>query len=160
MISVVMRTLNEGEEIGKCLKILFEQEIDDKIEVVIIDSDSNDRTREIASQFKNVKIFNLGNKSFSSGGFINYGIERAKGDIIVVLSAHAIPCNYKWLKKLVEPLEDDLSHYAVSPLPIRSILRHSARRKTNMRWQPGSIQAGRQPSAVPRRIHRRGSAPM
>ncbi len=85
--------------------------------------------------------------------------------------------------ELVDPLEDDLSHSLptasprpmrilharfpipmirgpVSPSPIRSIPRRSARRKTNRRWQPGSIRAARRPSAGPRRIRRRGSTPM
>ena len=84
--------------------------------------------------------------------------------------------------ELVDPLEDDLSHSlppasqwpmrilharfpipmirGVSPSPIRSILRRSARRRTNRRWRPVSIPAGRLPSAVPRRTRRRGSAPM
>src|SRR5260370_1993957 len=85
--------------------------------------------------------------------------------------------------ELVDPLEDDLSHWshlppnrlfafcmrafqsplsggAVSLSPIRSIPRRSAQRKTNSRYQPESIRAGRPPPPAPQRIPPPGSTPM
>jgi len=105
MVSIIIRTYNEEKWIGECLRNVFSQKFNNNLECIIIDSDSTDRTVEIAKQF-DVKIFNLPKDAFSFGKGINYGIEKSSGEYIVILSAHAIPLNKNWLYKLIRNFND------------------------------------------------------
>ncbi len=42
IISVIIRTKNEEKWIGRCLQSVFDQKVDAKIEVVLVDNESTD----------------------------------------------------------------------------------------------------------------------
>ncbi len=51
MISIVVPTYNEEKNIERCLKALTNQTIPrDQIEIIVVDGNSHDRTREIAAE--------------------------------------------------------------------------------------------------------------
>jgi rhamnosyltransferase len=102
-ISIIIRCRNEEEAIGKTLERIFSQDLDVTREVVIVDSGSTDRTIEIALRYP-VRLFRIPPESFSFGYALNFGIERAAGDVIVNISAHCTPVNEKWLSELVTPI--------------------------------------------------------
>ncbi len=102
MVSVIIRTYNEEKLIGQCLASVFTQEIDDDIEVIVVDSGSTDKTVEIVGSFKDVIVTQIPQKDFTFGYSLNIGIERCKGEFIVLLSAHAIPSDNKWLHHLIK----------------------------------------------------------
>jgi rhamnosyltransferase len=104
-ISIIIRTFNEEKDIGACLKKIFLQKIEEPFEVIIIDSGSTDNTLKIAKTYP-VKIYSIQKENFSFGKSLNYGCTNAKGDLIISISAHAIPVSNLWLKKLVTPLEN------------------------------------------------------
>ena len=99
MISIIIRTKNEERWIGHCLKKINQQIIDDEIELILVDNNSNDNTvdkaKTINPELKLVKIEN-----FKPGLAINKGIRASSGEYIVVLSGHCLPVNRDWLKKL------------------------------------------------------------
>ena len=103
-ISIIIRTFNEEDYIGKTLEQVFAQTFKD-FEVIIIDSGSTDKTLSIISGFF-AKVITISSKDFSYGGALNTGIKASEGEISVFLSAHAVPCNNKWLEKLTSPLSD------------------------------------------------------
>lgn len=103
-VSMVIRSYNEAELIERNLKAVMGQKGVEK-EIVIIDSGSTDATVEIASEFP-VRIYRIRKKDFSYGRSLNLGTRLARGEIVVCLSAHAIPTNDEWLLKLIEPLKD------------------------------------------------------
>ena len=74
-ISVILTTKNEEKNIGDLLKILVEQE--DPYEVIIVDSESTDRTREIVEEYSkkydHIKLFNHPGSRAES---MNYGIQQ------------------------------------------------------------------------------------
>ena len=105
MISVVIPTLNEGNIIERCLKSLSKQTYKD-FEVIIVDSGSKDRTIEIASYYP-VSIYQTEEASFNHGLTRNYGISKAQGEYVILLTADAIPCNNSWMEKLIENLKCD-----------------------------------------------------
>lgn len=107
-ISIIIRCKNEEEAIGHTLEKIFAQEINIPYEVIIIDSGSTDRTLEITQQYP-VRVFQISPESFSFGYALNYGTERAEGDIIVNISAHCIPVNKKWLAALIKPIREGRS---------------------------------------------------
>ena len=107
-ISIIIRCKNEAEAIGETLRKVFGQEIDLAREVVLVDSGSTDRTLEIAKKYP-VRVYRIPPESFSFGYALNFGIERAEGDIIVNISAHCAPVNEKWLSELVTPIREGLA---------------------------------------------------
>lgn len=99
-ISVVIRTYNEEKWIGLCLDRIFSQKLEDDLEVIVVDSNSTDRTVDIAKEY-DTKIINIPKEKFTFGRGINYGIKHARGEYIALISAHAIPYNNNWLSNLI-----------------------------------------------------------
>ncbi len=104
MITVLIRSKNEEMYIAETFKAVFAQKLRD-FEVILVDSGSKDKTVEIASKF-DVRILKIAAKEFTYGYALNLGSKNAKGDIIVNLSAHAIPASDRWLENLVGPLNN------------------------------------------------------
>lgn len=106
LVSIVIRCKNEEKFIGKVLENIWRQERDFDIEVIIIDSGSKDRTLEIARKFP-VRVYQISPEKFIYGYALNIGTNLAKGEYVVFLSAHVIPKDTLWLKKLVFPLKEN-----------------------------------------------------
>ena len=91
-ISIIIPAFNAQDVIETAIKSIENQkEISDKIEIVIVDDGSNDKTKEIVERliieqdYTNIRIFSRINKGVSSAR--NYGIKQAKGDYILFLDA-------------------------------------------------------------------------
>ncbi len=102
-ISIIIRSKNEEDSIGRVLEGIFSQDMRNDIEVIIVDSGSSDHTLEIARRF-DVRIYTIPPEEFTFGSALNKGIRSAHGRIICSLSAHCIPVHNRWLKELTEPL--------------------------------------------------------
>ena len=87
-VSIIIRTKNEEDWLHPCLQAIQKQD-EKKIEVILVDNYSEDKTCEIAKSFGVKKIIKI--KSFFPGKAINEGIKRAKYNNIIILSAHCIP---------------------------------------------------------------------
>jgi len=105
MISVVIRCFNEQFHIGCLLCGISGQIYEPKAEIIVVDSGSTDNTLSIASKFP-VKIINIAPENFSFGRALKLGIQAARGDFVVAVSAHVCPVYRNWLQKLLEPFED------------------------------------------------------
>ena len=101
-VSIIIRTKNEERWIEQCLKKIFDQNYDN-FEVILVDNNSKDKTLKKAKKFP-VKIVKI--SKFLPGKAINLGIKKSKGELIVCLSAHCIPINNDWLKRIVHALKD------------------------------------------------------
>jgi CMP-N-acetylneuraminic acid synthetase len=101
-VSIIIRTKNEEKYIKLCLQKIKQQSFKN-FEIIIVDNYSNDLTVKKAKEFTK-KIIKI--KNFIPGKAINEGIKLAKGNIIVVLSAHCLPVNNKWLSNLIKGLKD------------------------------------------------------
>lgn len=100
-ISVVATVLNEEKSIGRLLRALVSQSKKPD-EIIVADGESGDSTTSIVSRFKGVKLFiKKGNRSVGR----NYGIKRAKNEIITVTDAGGYP-KKDWLEKITAPLAD------------------------------------------------------
>jgi len=120
-ISIIIRCKDEEEAIGRTLDKIFGQEIDLSYEVILVDSGSTDGTLEIVQKYP-VCLFRIPPESFSFGYALNYGIERAEGDIIVNISAHCIPVNDKWLSELTLPLREGRAHATYGrQIPVKGV---------------------------------------
>jgi len=101
-VSIIIRTKNEERWISNCLEKIYNQNYDN-FEVIVADNCSIDKTVIKAKKYP-IKLIKI--KNFYPGKAINDAIKISTGEIIVCLSAHCIPVNNDWLKKLVYPLKD------------------------------------------------------
>lgn len=105
-MSIVIRTKNEGESIGKCLQMVYGQNTSHRFEVIVIDSGSTDDTLDICRKYP-VIIHQIAPSEFNFGRTLNVGARLAQGKYMVALTAHAYAANDNWLEPLVSTLETD-----------------------------------------------------
>jgi 2-desacetyl-2-hydroxyethyl bacteriochlorophyllide A dehydrogenase len=103
--SIVIRALNEERWLPEVLGMLERQRYRD-FEILLVDSGSVDRTRDIAAA-AGARIVRLRSEDFTFGHALNVGIREARGTFIAILSAHAIPVDAEWLERLIAPLRQD-----------------------------------------------------
>ena len=104
-VSILIRTKNEEKYLGQTLSAIFSQTYKD-LEVIIVDSGSTDKTLEVAKKFP-VAIYKIKPVDFTWGYALNYGFQRAKGEYVVNLSAHALPLSNDWLETLIANFDDN-----------------------------------------------------
>ena len=102
--SIIIRTKNEEAWLARCLAAIMHQEYQN-FEVIVVDNDSSDSTREIAKSFS-CTILSIGADEFNYSRALNRGIQASKGKYIVMISGHCVPINHKWLGALVQGLAD------------------------------------------------------
>lgn len=102
--SIIIRAFNEERWLPELFAALDTQTYRD-FEVLVVDSGSVDRTRDIAAA-NNAHIVRLRSEDFTFGYSLNIGIREARGKFMAIISAHAIPTDPNWLERLVEPLRD------------------------------------------------------
>jgi glycosyltransferase involved in cell wall biosynthesis len=86
-VSIIVTTRNEEKHIAECLSSIRRQKHPgDKIEIIVVDNNSTDRTKEIASRFTPL-VFNRGPERSAQR---NFGIFRASGKHILYLDADMI----------------------------------------------------------------------
>ncbi len=107
-ITIFIRTRNEEQHLAACLTAVFAQACTHPFEVMVLDSSSTDRTVDIARSFP-VEVLRIPASAFTYARALNFGVRRARGEIFVALSAHAIPQGPDWLESLVTPLAHDAS---------------------------------------------------
>ncbi|MDD1686007.1 glycosyltransferase [Methanoregula sp.] len=99
MISVVIPTFNEEENIAQCLVSLSHQNIPrSEYEIIVVDGGSKDATCEIAKKYAD-KVFTQTSKKV--GGARNDGVNAAKGEIIATTDADCI-IPPGWVKRIGE----------------------------------------------------------
>jgi len=103
-VSVIIPTYCEQESIEWCLKSIQGQEFEkDRIETIVVDSNSPDNTRAIATKYAE-KVINI--KARGVGKARNVGAQEAKGDILLFLDADTV-LDPRFLAKLVGSFFDD-----------------------------------------------------
>ena len=124
-VSIIVRTLNEAKFLPECLQKIDEQKYGGPVEVIVVDSGSTDDTVKIASDFGS-KVVRISKSEFTFGRSLNVGCEASSGEVLVLLSAHCIPCDENWLQALVSPLIDQTSEYSYGrQLPRRGVSKFS-----------------------------------
>lgn len=102
-ISVVIPTYNEEKNIRRALFKLNHQTIPrEDYDVIIVDGESKDRTREIAEEMGARVIMQ---KQKGIGGARNDGVSAAKADFIATTDADCIVPN-QWLELFLEDFQD------------------------------------------------------
>ena len=108
--SIVIRAFNEGKYISRLLEGIRQQTLHG-VQVILVDSGSSDDTLKIATGF-GAEIVTIAPEEFTFGRALNRGIQAARADIIVIVSAHCHPVFPDWLEQLLKPFQDE--HVALS----------------------------------------------
>lgn len=94
-ISIVIRTYNEKKHIREVLESLKGQNYNN-YEIIVVDSESTDGTREIALEY-NCNIIDIKKSDFNYSYASNIGVKNASGDIVCFLSGHSVPLRNDYL---------------------------------------------------------------
>ncbi len=98
-ISVIIPTYNEEKYLKECLESIKTQSLRVD-EILIVDSNSTDKTHEIAKSF-NARLIVIKERGISRARHI--GAVESKGNILVHTSAD-IKADRNWIKNLVKPI--------------------------------------------------------
>ena len=85
--SIVIATYNRADELPNTLKSLTEQRVSDSWEVIIVDNNSSDATREVvleAARNFPVALRYVLEKEQGRSAALNAGIQAARGEIIAI----------------------------------------------------------------------------
>lgn len=86
-VSIIITTRNEEKNIKNCLEsIRYQTYPSILIEIIVVDNNSSDKTKEIAQKYTK-KVFNFGPERSAQR---NYGVKKAKGKYILYLDADMI----------------------------------------------------------------------
>jgi cellulose synthase/poly-beta-1,6-N-acetylglucosamine synthase-like glycosyltransferase len=116
-VSVIIPAYNEEEGIIKTIKSALEADYPkNKIEILVIDDGSKDKTLKLAKSIKNpiVKVFSKSNEGKASA--LNFGISKARGEIIFTMDADTMISNQSIINMVQFFQEKDVM--AVNPLMI------------------------------------------
>ena len=103
--SIVIRAYNEEEHIERLLEGIRQQTVWD-VEIILVDSGSTDRTVAIAQAF-GARVAQIPSAEFTFGRSLNFGIQVATRELVVIASAHVYPVYPDWLEALLRPFDDE-----------------------------------------------------
>ena len=104
-LSIVIRCRNEAASLRRLLSVLRLQICDFDWELIVVDNDSEDDSRAIAEEFRSV-ILSISKADFTYGAALNFGIGYAQSELILLLSAHALPVGRHFLADAVRGFDD------------------------------------------------------
>lgn len=102
-VSVIIPTKNAGDEFKLLLQSLIKQKLFNKIEIIVVDSGSNDETVKLARKY-GAKIIEIEPKDFSHSYARNLGGSHASGDYLLFMTQDAMPQNDMWIHSLIKPI--------------------------------------------------------
>jgi rhamnosyltransferase len=101
--SVVIRARDEAARIGVALDAVASQSL--AHEVIVVDSGSADATPALA-RAAGARVVEMPASRFSFGRALNAGAAEAAGEVVIALSADAVPPDGEWLARVVAHFAD------------------------------------------------------
>lgn len=117
-VTVVIRTLNEREQLGDVFNDFESQDYPkDRIRYVVVDNESGDGTQDVAIA-AGARIKNIPRSEFTYPKSLNVGLFAAESEFVVVVSAHVKLATTMFLQAGIVALEGGAAGvYAWPPLP-------------------------------------------
>ena len=104
-VSVVIPTWNGGPRFITLLEALAAQDVEGGLELVVIDSGSRDGTAEAAAA-AGAYVFRIPQAEFNHGAARNRAIQRARGEIVCLLTQDAVPLWPDYVRRLAGAFDD------------------------------------------------------
>lgn len=105
-VSVIIPTLNAENCIKNLIESLLSQSLRPN-EIIIVDSESDDRTVEIAESFPIVTVIPIKRKDFDHGGTRDMALRKSHGDNVVFMTQDAISANEYTIENLIRHLKSE-----------------------------------------------------
>lgn len=105
LLSILIRNLNEADNLRLTLHALKKQVAGFDYEVVVVDNESDDDSVNVATA-AGCRVVTLARNAFTFGHALNAGIEQCKGEFILILSAHVILLNEHFIDRIPSFFED------------------------------------------------------
>lgn len=115
-ISVIIPTLNGGDAFAACLEGIEKQKGVGPVELIVLDSQSDDSTPEIAVK-AGARVIEVERADFRHGATRHEGAKVASGQVYVFTVQDARAADENWLCHLVEPLLGDAAAATSRILP-------------------------------------------
>jgi rhamnosyltransferase len=106
LVSIVLPTRNGASTLPAVLEAIARQRFDLPVEVVAVDSSSTDGTQQLLRARADC-VITIAKDAFDHGLTRNIGVERARGELVVMMVQDAVPASDSWLASLVAPLRSD-----------------------------------------------------
>jgi rhamnosyltransferase len=103
--SLVVRAYNEARHLPRLFEGIQQQTVKD-VETILVDSGSTDSTVAIAESF-GAQIVHIPSAEFTFGRSLNFGVQAARRELVVIASAHVYPVYPDWLERLLSPFDDE-----------------------------------------------------
>lgn len=104
-ISIIVPTLNGGKQFRHLARHLSQLQRRFDAEILIIDSESDDGTPEVA-QHAGLRLHRIKRTEFGHGRTRNLGIRMTSGEVICLLSQDVLPCTPDWPRVFADTLSD------------------------------------------------------
>lgn len=132
-LSIVIRVRNEAHYLRRVFMALNAQKCDFGVEIIVVDNESADNSREL-SLAQGAQVLQVPASAYTPGLALNTGIARARGRLVLLLSAHCLPIGSHFLEDCVAFFDGDEQLAAVRCLS-------AADREAVMRWfEPRVLQ--------------------
>jgi 2-polyprenyl-3-methyl-5-hydroxy-6-metoxy-1,4-benzoquinol methylase/glycosyltransferase involved in cell wall biosynthesis len=105
-VSVVIPTKNGGEDFRRVLATIANQKGFQRVETIVVDSGSTDKTVELAEQFGS-KIIKILPEEFSHSYARNLGASYASGEYLLFTVQDALPPSDSWLYELFSVIKSN-----------------------------------------------------
>ena len=100
-----MPTKNGGALFERVLENLQRQSIWDSVELLVVDSGSTDGTVEAARR-AGARVVEIPPEEFNHGATRDYGISKARGEIVVLMVQDAVPNDSNLLETILQRFSD------------------------------------------------------
>ncbi|MCC5834914.1 MAG: glycosyltransferase [Opitutales bacterium] len=105
LISIVIRSYNEGWALGETLAALCVQDYPNW-ELIVIDGGSSDGSKALIEEAKPQHFIQIEAADYNPSRVMNQGMRLARSNLVIFLNADATPIGRNWLRPLVESLQD------------------------------------------------------
>lgn len=105
-VSIIIPTRNAEKYIKSLIEALINQTII-PYEILVIDTASKDKTKEICTKYNRVKFIQINDGEFDHGGTRNKAAKEASGEILIFMTQDARPRNNKFIEEIIKKLGKD-----------------------------------------------------
>lgn len=123
-IAVIIPTLNAEGEIGALLDSIEGQSMR-PAEVIVVDSDSDDATREIVRAHRGVTLLKIDRGDFNHGLTRDMALRRTRAEFVCFMTQDAVPADDRLFESLLAPMAEDPD---IALVTARQLPKPSARR--------------------------------
>lgn len=102
-VTVIIFTYNAGNEFKTQLKNIINQKSIEKVDIVVVDRNSEDHTVEIAKEY-GAKVINIKNKDLDDSEIYEMILPKIKGNYIAKLDQNVVVKSSYWLYKAIKPI--------------------------------------------------------